>query len=154
MFNPYYGNNIFPFPSNVPTATGIPHVNGTNGAQAFQMPVNSSVLLLDENNPVVYMVKTDSAGYKTIVPYKITELKPSPEIDVESLLKRIEALERKIENESYFAKNESTGDSGRRDQTIDEYRSKFEQSIFSNSSDDGFKSNLQRTFPNDSKESR
>lgn len=96
----YLNQNLYPYPSISPAnPVEIPHVNGKNGAQAFQLPANSSILLLDDNAPIVYLVKTDSACYKTVTPYQITEFKPQPEIDMRSLLDRVESLERRL-NES------------------------------------------------------
>ena len=41
-------------------------VNGKNGAEAFQMPPNSSIILLDESAPLIWLKMTDGAGYPTI----------------------------------------------------------------------------------------
>lgn len=134
MFNPYV-NNMFPYPSNSPNSMEIPHVNGQNGAQAFQMPANSSVLLLDDNAPIVYLVRTDSACYKTIKPYSITEYKPEPPVDVRSLLNRIEAIERKINYEPDIATNEPNEQrfsSNRASQSVNEHDSSERQPAFSN----------------------
>ena len=49
----------------------IVRVNGENGARAFQMAPNSSALLLDESNPIVWLSQSDGAGYKTVTPYRI-----------------------------------------------------------------------------------
>lgn len=46
-------------------------VNGINGANAYQMAPNSSALLLDETAPLVWLVQTDGAGYKTCTPFDI-----------------------------------------------------------------------------------
>ena len=53
----------------------IVRVNGENGARAYQMPPNSNVLLLDESAPLVWLVQTDGAGYKTVAP---PHTRPSP----------------------------------------------------------------------------
>ena len=58
--NPYFNNtpsNIFNNP-NVSNTTFLPKseiikVNGKGGAEAYQMGVNSSALLLDETAPIV-----------------------------------------------------------------------------------------------------
>ena len=42
----------------------ITRVNGKNGAEAFRMAQNSSALLLDENDPIVWLATTDGAGDK------------------------------------------------------------------------------------------
>lgn len=39
----------------------ITRVNGKNGAEAFRMAQNSSALLLDENDPIVWLATTDGA---------------------------------------------------------------------------------------------
>lgn len=71
----------------------IIHVNGQNGAQAFQMAPNSNVLLLDDTSPIVWLAQTDGAGYKTVTPYSITPYQPKPEIDLNNLEERIAKLE-------------------------------------------------------------
>lgn len=137
MFNPYFNNSIFPYTSNSPSSIEIPHVNGQNGAMAYQMPSNSSVLLLDDNSPIVYLVKTDSACYKTVKPYKITEYAPEPEIDVKSLLNRVEALERRLNesnSESTQSKQSNQQYTTRTSQVLDGYDTSFKQSNGNNSS--------------------
>ena len=49
-------------------------VNGKNGAEAFQMPPNSSIILLDESAPLIWLKMTDGAGYPAITPYRIEPL--------------------------------------------------------------------------------
>lgn len=97
-YNPYqYGNS-----------QQVIQVNGENGAHAYQMYANSSALLLDSNNPIVYLVVTDGAGYKTVTPYKIEPYVPDPEPDYKSLLERIGRLEEMINN----GKSNSTENDG------------------------------------------
>ena len=57
-------------------------VNGKNGAEAFQMPPNSSIILLDESAPLIWLKMTDGAGYPTITPYRIEPLKSEPPVDM------------------------------------------------------------------------
>lgn len=78
----------------------IIRVNGENGARAMQMYPNSSMLLLDENDPIVWLAQTDGAGYKTVTPYKIEPYSPAPVIDSQILLDRIIKLEEKINGKS------------------------------------------------------
>lgn len=84
-------------------------VNGENGAHAYQMHANSSALLLDVNNPIVYLVVTDGAGYKTVSPYKIEPYVPEPQPDYNSLLERIGKLEELMNN----GKSNLTADDGK-----------------------------------------
>lgn len=74
-------------------------VHGKSGADTYQMPPNSSVLLLDETAPVVYLAQTDGAGYKTISVYDINPHKEVPPVSVQDLEQRITRLEEVIKNE-------------------------------------------------------
>lgn len=73
--------------------TEIIRVHGENGARAFQMAPNSNVLLLDESAPLVWLVQTDGAGYKTVTPYTIAPYQAAPAPDLGSLEGRIKRLE-------------------------------------------------------------
>ena len=74
-------NNYF----NAYQSCKVPEVNGMNGANAYQIGVNSSVLLLDTNLPIVYLKQTDGGGYATVsafdlVPHKDTATKTIEDI--------------------------------------------------------------------------
>lgn len=77
----------------------IVKVHGRNGADSYQMPPNSSALLLDENNPIIYLAQSDGAGYKTITAYDINPHKEVEPIDMQNLEQRIARLEERL-NES------------------------------------------------------
>ena len=79
----------------------IVQVNGEQGAREFQnqMGANSSALLLDNSQPLVWVCQTDGAGYKTVTPYQITPYVPPEEVKLDDLIKRLESIEEKI-NES------------------------------------------------------
>lgn len=69
----------------------IIRVSGHNGANAYNMAPGSSALLLDENDPIVWFVRSDDAGYKTVQPYKIEPYKPEdPMARIEERLSRLE----------------------------------------------------------------
>lgn len=74
----------------------ITRVNGENGARAFQMLPNSSSILLDENDPLIWLCITDGAGYKTIKAYTIAEYVPKPQPDFNALMERISRLEERV----------------------------------------------------------
>ena len=44
----------------------ITRVKGRNGAEAFRMTHNASVLLMDEDDPIVWLKASDGAGYCTL----------------------------------------------------------------------------------------
>lgn len=89
-FNPYQQ------PMSYGPKQEVVHVNGRAGAEAYQLPPNSSALLLDENNPLVWLIQTDGAGYKTVAPYSITPYEPKPAPDLGTLEERIKRLEELI----------------------------------------------------------
>ena len=80
----------------------IVKVNGEGGARAYQMPPNSSALLLDEMEPVVWLKTTDGAGYPNITPYVISPKQEEKHPDIRSLEERISRLEGMMNNESYY----------------------------------------------------
>jgi hypothetical protein len=90
----------------------IVRVNGENGARAFQLPPNSNVLLLDESAPLVWLVQTDGAGYKTVAPYTITPYQAQPAPDYNSLAERIQRLEDMINGRKPDSANVKRGKQG------------------------------------------
>lgn len=59
-FNPFQQNYDNMYSYN--TVPQVVKVNGYNGANAYQLPPNASALLLDETQPIVWLVKSDGAG--------------------------------------------------------------------------------------------
>lgn len=74
-------------------------VSGKNGIDALQLPPNCSGLYLDITAPIVWLVQTDGAGYKTSTPYDITPHQSEEEVQYKSLEERISRIEEVI-NES------------------------------------------------------
>ena len=71
-------------------------VNGEEGAKSFRMAPNSNVLLLDNNDPIVWFVQTDGAGYSVATPYDLTPHKSIPPVDVNELAQRVAQLEESL----------------------------------------------------------
>lgn len=69
-------------------------VCGRSGAEAFQLGPNRKALLLDNTAPILWFVKTDGAGYKTLLPY---DLKPHEEKQAEDKYKSLEERITKLE---------------------------------------------------------
>ena len=68
-------------------------VGGYNGASMIQMGPNESVLALDESGTMVWLVKTDGAGYKNIIQsYDIIPHEEKVQ-DLSSYEERIQKLE-------------------------------------------------------------
>lgn len=55
------------------TDTNITFVNGIEGAKAFQMRPNQSVILMDSDNSKFYVKSTDNLGVAKISSYSFTE---------------------------------------------------------------------------------
>lgn len=75
-------------------------VNGVNGVNAYQMAPNSSALLLDTTDSIVWLVQTDGAGYKTSTAYDITPHVSEEEAQFKTLEERISKLEEAINAKS------------------------------------------------------
>lgn len=86
---PYYQPTNFIQPQVQPQRLEIIKVNGKNGAEAMTLAPNSSVLLLDINDPIIWFVSTDGAGYKTCIPYQISPYKAATESSIEELISKI-----------------------------------------------------------------
>lgn len=63
-------NQYFP---NQTTNSNITFVNGMEGAKAFQMSPNSSVVLMDSENSKFYVKRTDNLGVAKISSYVFSE---------------------------------------------------------------------------------
>lgn len=81
-----------------PMRQEVVRVNGEPGARSYQLPPNSSALLLDETAPTVWLIQTDGAGYKTVTPFAITQVTPSD--PMKNLEERIRKLEERYESDS------------------------------------------------------
>ena len=82
--NPYAGYQQNPYQQQ--PKQEVVKVNGENGARAFPIGANSSAILLDESGQLVWLVTTDGAGYKTVMPYDISPHQSAPPFDSVRLL--------------------------------------------------------------------
>ena len=68
---------LYPF-QNTPylaqQAQNIQYVNGKQSAESYQLPANSSVVLMDSNCARFYVKKTDASGLSTIKAYDFKEV--------------------------------------------------------------------------------
>jgi hypothetical protein len=109
QYNPYNSYNPYNPAGN---ATGInspyqsqnrqeiPKVNGMGGANAFPLSANSSALLLDINEPIVYLKQADGGGFCSVTPYSIARIEQNQNLilDTSDLEKRIKRLEELYES--------------------------------------------------------
>lgn len=80
-------------------------VNGRNGAETYQLAPNSSALLLDETAPLVWLVQTDGAGYKTCTPFDI-QIHEEKNV-LQDIQERLARLEKAYEQQSDSKHDES-----------------------------------------------
>lgn len=94
-YAPYVPYQIVPEPqrSPQPPRCEVLRVSGRRGAEALPMAVNSSTLALDETAPLVWLVRTDSAGVKTLTPYTITLYAEPAPVSMDELSERLARLE-------------------------------------------------------------
>ena len=88
----------YPFPQTYQTpqqhtSTQVARVTGESGARAYSLAPNSSVLLMDETAPIVWLKTTDSAGYPSLQPYSISPYNPEEPVNLKDLEHRIARLE-------------------------------------------------------------
>lgn len=75
----------------------IQKVSGEESARAFPMGPNSSVILLDTLNPIIWVVVTDSSGYKTVSPFTITPYIPEQPVTAADLKDQIGTIINRLE---------------------------------------------------------
>ena len=95
QFQPIINQPMMPAPQ-----MEIQKVNGEESAKAFPIGPNSSVILLDMTNPLIWVITTDASGYKTVNPFTITPFIPEQPIsasDIETKMADINARLEKIE---------------------------------------------------------
>lgn len=96
-YNPYQYNNFKQYA----------FVNGIEGAKAYQMPPNQTMLLMDSDNPIAFMKTSDSVGKATLRYFKLMEIneaevlkmsqpKPAPEYvlksDFDNLSQKLDSI--------------------------------------------------------------
>lgn len=104
-FNPYSPPQQPQQNYNVPPLNQYAYVNGPEGAKAFQVPPNQTMMLMDNDNPIVYMKQASATGQSFIRYFKLIEINEdqlknkSSEVnyalksDLDSILARLSKLE-------------------------------------------------------------
>ena len=102
IFQPYQ------FQPNILPQQQITQVNGKASIDTIQMAPNSSVLLLDNTSPIVWMCMSDGVGRVTSIPYDITEhVEKKPVDELEIRLTNIENTLKELKN-NYESKSNAT----------------------------------------------
>lgn len=99
-YNPYQPQFTIqptaPAPQIAEQAQQIQYVNGIESARQYQLPPNSSVILMDANEAVFYTKQTDASGYGVVKSYTFQE---SEQIAPQDELKRIKTELNEVKTE-------------------------------------------------------
>ena len=122
-------NNLYQQPNQQTQTTQCAFVNGLEGAKAFQMLPNQTIMLMDSENPILYMKTSNGMGQSTLKYYKLVEsseqeirnqnvVQPQPtqngaeyvlKSEFEALTKKFDDLSKRLEKPF---KNEKNVDKG------------------------------------------
>lgn len=111
--NPYqFGMTQFPFQPQpqlqqvTMSPSNIQYVNGFESAKNYQMSPNSSAILMDSEEPIFYLKKSDASGFCTTKKFKFEEInnaEPSPDLvthsEFNSLSEKVEFILKKLKCE-------------------------------------------------------
>lgn len=113
---PQYQQPVQPqisMPSSISTPN-ISTVTGIEGATAYSIPPNSSILLMDNNDLIVYFKSSDANGMVTLKAYRMIEIERNEQSDASDLATKNDLIAMKqelldmIERSKYGgSKNES-----------------------------------------------
>lgn len=104
-YNPYLAqtvpNQFVPTVPQQGPRMEIQRVNGRESALSFAMGPNSSVVLVDNLEPKIWVVTTDSSGYKAVKGFLITpdeEPETATDDPIKALSDRIDKLEKRMDS--------------------------------------------------------
>ena len=94
QFNPYSSWNPQPrmFNQPLPTYHAEP-IHGENAAWQFPIGPNSDIWLPDADQDLIWWIRTDANGNKTVEPFDVTPHKKPEPVDMNDILARLGAVE-------------------------------------------------------------
>ena len=109
MPQPYTSQSFFNQPSqNILPPQQVIQVNGKQSVDAIRMSPNSSVLLMDNSAPIVWLCVSDGVGNVTSTAYDIMKHQETPPVDTKSLEIRVSKLEEIINDQSHVTSSEQS----------------------------------------------
>ena len=94
QFNPYT------LPSwKLPTYSAAP-IHGKDAAWQFPMGPNSEIYLPDDAEDIIWWIRTDQNGNKTVKPFDVSPHEEPKPIDINDILARLGALEEQVNGKS------------------------------------------------------
>lgn len=119
QMSPYYANLYGQRPqqqqTNVLPPQQVIQVDGRASIDTLQMSPNSSILIMDKSQPIVWLCVSDGLGKVTASAYDITPHQDIPPVDVNVLEQRISALETMLTALTEVNNDESNASSTRND---------------------------------------
>lgn len=102
-------NNQQPYNYNMFNRMGGPHydapmLHGRSAAEQFPIGPNSQIFLPDADQNIIWWIKTDNVGTKTITPFAVSLYTEPTPVDLNDLQSRLAALEEKV-NVKYNKQN-------------------------------------------------
>ena len=92
QFNPYVGYNWNLQQQKLPVYSAAP-IHGENAAWQFPMGPNSEIYLPDADEDIIWWIRTDANGIRTVMPFDVTPHKKEQPVDTNDLAARVAALE-------------------------------------------------------------
>ena len=71
-------------------------IHGSNAAWQFPMGPNSEIYLPDADEDIIWWIRTDATGQRTVTPFDVTPHKESEPINMDDIMARLSALEEKV----------------------------------------------------------
>lgn len=90
-FTPYQQPNIWGN-YRLPSYHAEP-IHGENAAWQFPMAPNSDIWLPDADQDLIWWIRTDANGNKTVEPFNVTPHKKTQPVDMDDILARLGAVE-------------------------------------------------------------
>jgi len=109
MPQPYTSQSFFNQSSqNILPPQQVIQVNGKQSVDAIRMSPNSSVLLMDNSAPIVWLCVSDGVGNVTSTAYDIMKHQETPPVDTKSLEMRVSKLEEIINDQSHVTSSKQS----------------------------------------------
>lgn len=96
QFTPYQNNWT---PQRLPVYSASP-IHGQNAAWQFPMGANSEIYLPDADQDIIWWIRTDMNGNRSVQPFDVTPHKEPEPVDIDSIMARLGAVEEWINAKS------------------------------------------------------
>lgn len=99
IMNPYMATMNMYGRQQLPVYSASP-IHGQNAAWQFPMGPNSEIYLPDADQDIIWWIRTDNNGNRSVQPFDVTPHKEPEPVNMENLLARLDAVEEWINAKS------------------------------------------------------